>query len=172
MMEKIKCLKKGLTLVFIMTSLCAVLVGSSVWGGMGNSVSAKGEGTVITLRINDPNMTVNGKTEEIDPGRGTVPVVVNDRTLVPIRAIIEAIGGTVKWNERTQEVWLIYRSDIIRLVMDSTTAYLNDEAHMLDVAPTSINDRTMLPIRFIAEGFQFHVDWQEETQTVMITLAD
>lgn len=172
MMEKIKCLKKGLTLVLIMTSLCVVLNGSCVWDGMGNSVSAKGEETVITLRINDPNMTVNGKTEEIDPGRGTVPVVVNDRTLVPIRAIIEAIGGTVKWNERTQEVWLIYRSDIIRLVMDSTTAYLNDEAHTLDVAPTSINDRTMLPIRFIAEGFQFHVDWQEESQTVMITLAD
>jgi len=48
--------------------------------------------TEIILQIGNPMMTVNGKEQEIDPGRGTVPMIVNDRTLVPVRAIIEAMG--------------------------------------------------------------------------------
>ncbi|MFQ7291906.1 MAG: DUF362 domain-containing protein [Monoglobales bacterium] len=113
-------------------------------------------------------MTVNGTSREVDPGRGTTPVLVSDRTLMPVRAIIEAVGGTVGWDEASQTVTLTYQGDTIRLVIDSTEAYLNDTLSTLDVAPTTINDRTMLPIRFIAEGFQFTVEWAQDTQTVTI----
>lgn len=123
----------------------------------------------IILQINNPVMTVNGAEKEIDPGRGTSPVIVNDRTLVPVRAIVEEMGGTVTWDEAAQTAILTYGDDEIRLTLNSNTAYLNDEAQTLDVVPVSINDRTMLPIRFIAEGFHFNVEWAEETQTITIT---
>lgn len=125
--------------------------------------------TEVILQIDNPIMTVNGTEKEIDPGIGTSPVIIDDRTLLPIRAVIEEIGGTVDWNGDTREVTLTYNDNTIRLVIDSTTAYLNNAANTLDTAPTIIKDRTMLPIRFIAESFDFDVDWDGTTQTVTIT---
>ena len=127
------------------------------------------ENTSLILQVGNPMMIVNGTQQEIDPGRGTAPVVVNDRTLVPIRAIIEAMGGTVVWEESTQTATLTYQDNQIRLTIDNTTAYCNEQAYTLDVAPTTLNDRTMLPIRFIAERFQFAVDWNGEEQLITIT---
>lgn len=126
----------------------------------------------IILQINNPMMIANGTEKEIDPGRGTVPIITDDRTLVPVRAIVEEMGGTVAWDEATQTATLTYGDDEIRLTLNSSTAYLNDEAQTLDVVPVSINDRTMLPIRFIAEGFHFDVEWAGETQTITIIKED
>ena len=126
----------------------------------------------ISLQIDNPAMTVNETEKEIDPGRGTVPVVVNDRTLVPVRAIIEEMGGTVTWDEETQTAGLTYGDDEISLTIGSATAYFNNEAYTLDVAPATINDRTMLPIRFIAESFQFSVDWNGVEQRITITKTE
>ena len=123
---------------------------------------------LLTMQVGNPMMTVNGTESEIDPGRGTVPVVQNGRTLVPVRAIIEAMGGSVNWDEETQTALLELGGDIITLTLGSQTAFFNETAHTLDVTPVSINDRTMLPIRFIAESFRFDVEWDEETQTITI----
>jgi hypothetical protein len=114
-------------------------------------------------------MTINGVEKEIDSGNRTSPVVINNRTLLPVRTVIEGIGGSIDWNEEKQEVTLVYGQDTIRLTIGSDTAYLNNTVQMLDTAPTIINGRTMLPIRFISESFNFDVDWNGETQTVTIT---
>lgn len=57
----------------------------------------------------------------------------------------------------------------IVLTIDSTSAALNGTAHTLDTTPVIINDRTMMPIRFIAEGFGFDVEWEQTTQTVTLS---
>lgn len=123
----------------------------------------------ILLQIDNPQMLVNGVEKEIDFGRGTAPILQNNKTLLPVRAIVEEMGGTVLWDGASQEVTLSLGANEIRLVIDSTTAYLNDTAQTLDVAPTVLNDRTMLPIRFIAESFKFSVDWNETEQMITIT---
>ena len=130
------------------------------------------EDFTLTMQINNPIMTVNGADQEIDKGNGTTPVIVNERTLVPIRAIIEAMGGTVGWEAETKTATLNYGKDKIDLVIDSKTAYLNGNASELDTAPAIINERTMLPIRFIAENFKFDVKWDGDTQTITITKSD
>lgn len=122
----------------------------------------------IVLQIGNPVMAVNGVELNIDDN-GTVPITVNDRTLVPIRAIVEAMGGTVEWEQDAQEVVLELNEDEIRLVIGSKTAYLNGEPKNLDSAPVIVNDRTMLPIRFIAENFGFDVDWNGQNKTVTIS---
>lgn len=133
--------------------------------------AAEGEPAIeneIVFQIGDPDMIANGTKKAID-NEGTVPVIVNGRTLLPVRAIIEEIGGTVAWNGETREVTLDYGKDEIKLTIDSTEAYLNGNKTVLDTAPMIINDRTMLPIRLIAESFRFEVKWEEEEERVTIT---
>lgn len=158
-------MKKILSILMTLVFAMSIMTGCSA----AESTENTNNDFVLTMQIGNPVMTVNGAEAEIDPGRGTAPVVQNDRTLVPIRAIIEAMGGTVNWDEETQTVLLEYNSDVITLNIGNTAAYLNETMNTLDVAPATINDRTMLPIRFIAESFRFNVNWAEETQTVTIT---
>lgn len=167
-MEKISNGRKWLIFAVVIAAICLIFAVATLLGGGTETVTSADEETVLTLQIGNPQMTANGTAQEIDPGRGTTPLLISDRTLVPIRAIMEAVGGTVTWDEANQMVTLTYQNDIIRLVINSTEAYLNDTLTMLDVAPVTINDRTMMPIRFIAESFHFTVEWAEDTQTVTI----
>ncbi len=144
----------------------AAAVTASMFTG---TVQAKDADKVIRLTIGDPVMTVDGAKVNIDD-EGTVPVIVNERTLVPIRAIIEAAGGTVGWDGATQTVTLSYAGSDIELKIDSNTAQLNGMTDELDVAPEIINERTMLPIRYISESFGFHVDWDGDAETVTLTV--
>lgn len=134
----------------------------------GITACAANDDLTIKLQINNPIMTVNGEEKPID-GQGTAPAIINDRTLLPVRAVVEEIGGDVAWDDETQTVILACGKDIVVLEINNMTAYHNEESHTLDAAPTIINDRTMLPIRFIAESFNFNVAWDGETQTVTIT---
>ena len=142
--------------------ICFILLCSNVYANTTPGIDT------LKLQIGNPIMTFNGVETEIDPGRGTVPVVETGRTLVPIRAIIEALGGTVLWDGETNTVTLTHNSDVIKLVIGSKTASFNGTQSELDVAPTTINERTMLPIRYIAESFKFDVEWDGDTSTVTI----
>lgn len=150
-------LNKIIVLACIICFMCVNVVANSALGA-----------NTLILQIGNPIMTVDGENAEIDPGRDTVPVVENGRTLVPIRAIIEALGGIVGWDGEKQEVTLTYKDDVIKLVINSNEAYLNGEKTILDVSPKTINERTMLPIRYIAESFKFDVEWDGETSTVTV----
>ena len=150
-----------------MKKLLSIFITICMMFTMLTSIAAEND-LILSLQIGNPVMTVNGTEKPID-AEGTAPVIVNDRTLLPVRAVVEEMGGTVAWDGDTQTVTLNYGDDEIKLVIDNATAYLNNAAQPLDVAPTIINDRTMLPIRFIAESFKFAVSWDENTQTVTIT---
>jgi uncharacterized Fe-S center protein len=131
-------------------------------------VAAAADGTIIVLRIGEPSITVNGLVEPID-GNGTVPVIQDDRSLLPARAVVEAMGGRAEWDAAARAVTLTHNDVVIRMTVGSTTFYLNDVSRTMDAAPIIINDRTMLPIRFIAEGFGCDVSWDGATQTVTLT---
>ncbi len=129
-----------------------------------SACAASTDCVTIVLQIGNSQMRVNEKAQALD----CEPVIVNDRTLVPIRAVIEAMGGNVLWEQETKTATLNYGDDEIKLTIGDTTAYLNDEPNVLDTAPAIINDRTMLPIRFIAESFSFEVTWNNETREITI----
>ena len=124
--------------------------------------------TAIKLQIGNPVMTVDGREQSIDEN-GTAPIIKNGYTLLPIRAVVEAMGGTVEWESASQTVTLNHGGNIIRLTIDNITAFLNDSPVNLDVAPDIIDGKTMLPIRFIAESFGFDVDWNGTNQEITIT---
>ena len=130
--------------------------------------SAQSKDVVVSLQINNPIMKVNGVNTEIDKGEGTKPVIINGRTLVPVRAIIEAFDGTVQWDGARRTVTLNMENDTIELEIGDSIAYYNDKAYTLEAAPCIINERTMLPIRFIAENFNIAVAWNNDTKTVFL----
>ncbi|MDR1537502.1 MAG: DUF362 domain-containing protein [Clostridiales bacterium] len=124
--------------------------------------------TTIKLAIGKPTITVNGQQSPIDED-DTVPVIQEGRTLMPIRAVVEAMGGTVSWEQTNQTATLVCGGQTIQLAIGQTTAYLGNEAKALDVAPVIINGRTMLPILFVAESFGYAASWNGDAQEVTIT---
>lgn len=152
----------------LLLSVCTVFSAFAVTGCAAEDDAEQLNNVEIVLHIGDPIMTVNGEEKEIDPGMGTAPVIMNDRTLLPVRAIVEELGGRVEWDAVTSEVTLSYGDSVISLTIESTNAYLNGTLQTLDTAPVIINERTMFPIRFIAEGFDFDVVWDGDRQEVKI----
>lgn len=114
---------------------------------------------------NEIKVTLNGEEIEFDQP----PVSVDGRTLVPIRAVMEKMGGTVNWNSETSTTEIRFDGNRMQLVLDSKTAFYNGEAYKLDVPPQAINNRTLMPLRFVAEKFGFNVGWNGDTRTVVIT---
>lgn len=128
--------------------------------------------TSIVLQVNNPIMTVNGKDAEIDSGKRTTPIIQDNRTLMPIRAIVEAMGGKVQWDSNTRTTILSYNGNEIQLTVDSNIAKLNGNNTELDTVPVIINGRTLLPIRFISESFGFNTSWDSETKSITITKSE
>ncbi len=124
--------------------------------------------TVIELQINNKNMKVNGVQKEIDPGRDTVPMIYNDRTLIPIRAVFEAMGGSVGYDDKEQKITLKIAEKTLEMWVNKTSLKLNGSTKAMDVAPMVVNDRTMVPVRFVAENFGYEVQWKENEQKIII----
>jgi len=116
------------------------------------------------FRPNDIEIILNAESLKFDQP----PIIVNNRTFVPVRAVVEAMNGDVNWDGVTQCVTLSHNGDTIKLFINSTTAYLNGEPTILDVPPQAINGRTLLPIRFVAENFGYNVEWNEYSKTIDI----
>lgn len=126
------------------------------------------ETNIITLQIGSPYLSINGKRQSIDD-LGTKPIARNNRTLLPVRAVVEAMGGTVGWDAGSQIVPLARNGKSLYLQLGNMTAWDSQgKYYTLDVAPAAINNRTMLPIRFIVEYFDGTVGWDAGTQTVTI----
>lgn len=89
------------------------------------------------------------------------PVIRNDRTLVPIRAITEALGGQVAWNEAAKEVTLTVNGKEIKMTIGKAL-------EKYGVAPVIIGGRTFVPVRFVADELGAVTTWDDATKTVTI----
>lgn len=96
------------------------------------------------------------------------PVIQEGRTLVPVRAIFESLGMTVEWDGLTRTVTGRTGGKIIKLVIDNNIALVNGQEVALDVPATIINGSTLVPVRFVAENLGAEVDWDNNTQSVLI----
>ncbi len=132
------------------------------------AVSADTGAQTVVMSIDSNVMSVDGSERSIDES-GSVPVIINDRTYVPVRGLVEALGGSADWDSESRSAILKRNNEEIRLTIDSTTAYYNNNAVEIDTVPVIVNNRTMLPARFIAESFGYSVGWDSETKTITIT---
>ena len=96
----------------------------------------------------------------------------NSRTLVPLRAVAEAMGLQVGWDDARKEAGFFDGYQSIYFPIGSRTAYSGGGGQIaMDTAAVIVNSRTYAPIRYLAEFFGFKVDWDGETRTVLITGA-
>ena len=114
--------------------------------------------TVVQMQIGSRMLISDGVVSQKD----AAPVIRNNRTLVPIRFITEALGGEVKWNEAAKEVILVIDGKEIRMRIGETL-------EKYGVAPMIIDGRTYVPVRFVADELHAAVVWNEAAKTVTIT---
>ena len=98
------------------------------------------------------------------------PVIVDGRTLVPLRGILESLGYEIVWNDATRSA-TITKYDVpyaVEVAIDSNKILKGSETVEIDVPATIINNRTMVPIRAISEAFDMKVDWDNDSRSVLI----
>ena len=122
----------------------------------------------IILQLDNSVMSVGGVEREVDPGRGTTPVIMAGRTMVPIRAIVEAMDGSLGWEGDTQKITLDARGNTVEMWIGSTEINVNGSSQNMDVAPVIQNERTYVPLRFAAENLDANIDWLSSTREVVI----
>ncbi len=109
-------------------------------------------------------VTVNGirTVGDVDP------VIVNGRMLVPLRQVFEQMGAEVIWDDSTKTATCNLNGTSVKVTLNTSTAQINGESFTLDAAPAVINDRILVPVRFIAEGLGATVTWRENSKTAEI----
>lgn len=117
-------------------------------------------GKTIKLQIGSRIVNVDNEAVIYD----AAPVIRNDRTLVPIRIITEALGGKVDWSGATKEVTLSINDKEIKMTIGKML-------EKYGVAPVIIDGRTFVPVRFVADELGAEVAWDEATKTVTIKTA-
>lgn len=116
----------------------------------------------VVLKIGSPNASVGDEKVKIDAENdAVVPVIENDRTLVPLRFLSENFGAEVAWDGASQTVTLTKGSDVIKMVIGQNNYTVNGEEKTLDCPAAIRNDRTMVPIRAVLEAFGKNLSWND-----------
>jgi len=122
-------------------------------------------GTIV-LTMNSTEFSVNGTKTKIDE-QGSKPVQEKGYTMLPLRAVMEATGGTLTYDGDTQKITITRGGDTVALSLGSKTAVVNGANRTLGAAPYATNGRTMVHIRTL-ELFGMKVDWEEKTNNVTV----
>lgn len=135
-------------------------------GNKTSTLSLYDENTkLIKMKINDVNYSINGEGKKMD----AKPFIKNDRTLVPLRFIVEAIGGEVNWDNDNRLVTVNSKGKTIVLPIDSKTIKIDGKDVNIDQAAIIKGDRTFVPIRFIAENLDMVVNYINESRIIEIS---
>jgi len=112
----------------------------------------------ITVKVDDKIITFDVE-----------PYIENNRTMVPIRFISEALGAQVDWNDTYKLVTIILGDVKVEQKIGKTVAIVNNQEVKFDVPAVIKSGRTMVPVRFVSETLGANVEWEATTRTVIIT---
>ncbi len=116
----------------------------------------------VALFIHKPDAYLHGYLARIDNQNENVcPIIIDGRTLVPIRFIAESLEAGVSWNDETSTATISQGSNEIRLRVDSTSYYINEEKFSMEVAPRLLHDRVFIPLRVVAEALEKELIWDD-----------
>lgn len=138
----------------ILRSIVLVLIMSMVLSGVSFVVAAT-ESIKVTIDGNQVGMSVS-------------PVIIEGRTLIPLRAIFEHLDAAVDWDNNTRTATVILGDRIVKLQIGSKIANVNGMDVLLDTPAIVLDGSTMVPVRFIVESLGAKVDWNNGSRTVII----
>lgn len=122
------------------------------------------EYNLLDLYLDDPTYWLNGEMNTLDQP----PVVIEGRTLVPIRLVTEALGGTVHWTNNDDPIKISYKEHQIELLLNHSDAVVDGEEVSLDIPAQIVKNRTLVPIRFVSEQLGMDVVYDEATHCVSV----
>lgn len=133
--------------------------------------------STVIYQIDNPKMSVNGETRNID-NRGTNPVIIDGSTLVPLRSIVEGLGGEVEWDEKEKKIILSHGTEKSAIWLNQTKITVLESANKFRLewgvyyngaTPVIINDITMVPARLVASALGLQTWWFPHNKLVVIT---
>lgn len=142
-----------------------VLAAVFVWA---LAIPVYGQVTVV-MQIESTEMAVDNTIVELS--QGTEPKIVNGRALVPLRVVMEALGGIVIWDEEHMLVTIrdYFNENEIILKINSYDSVVNaNKGPDLDVAPMLVSGTTMVPISFVSKHLGLGLEWEDTTRTITI----
>jgi uncharacterized protein len=125
---------------------------------------------VIVLKIGSKTISINGKDSAMD----VTPTIIQGRTLLPIRYVVQALGGEVIFDTKTKKITIKLRDIIIEMWINNPKALINGKQVQIDpdnpnVIPMIVPPgRTMIPLRFVAENLGCKVEWNASEKTITI----
>ena len=112
------------------------------------------------------SLSVNGNYILMD----SQPFIEKDSVFVPIRFVGQALGvQEIVWDNENKRVVIKDKDKIIEMFINSNEALINGETYVLNAPPVAIDNRTMVPLRFVAENLDCEVVWNDQTYTVEIS---
>lgn len=122
----------------------------------------------IILQLSSPRAMKHGRMAYVDEQNHLVmPFSEQDRTLIPVRFVAESMGADVLWDAETEEVTVKLGERTVRMKIGSKKITVNGEEKELDVAAVVKNDRTLIPLRAVAENLGFEVHWHDSGMIVI-----
>ena len=146
--------------------------------GLLGATTVYGEQVQMDLFYNGKHHAYAAKEVKIEiDGKAMVPkdmpaVIIDGRTMLPMRQIAQELGCEVNWNEAAKQIYVMRGSDIIVFTVDSKTGYENGKEFTMDVPATIVNDRTMLPVRALADALHLNIKWDDPNRIVSIQSGD
>lgn len=146
--------------------------------GLLGATTVYGEQVKMDLFYNGKHHAYAAKEVKIEiDGKAMVPkdmpaVIIDGRTMLPMRQIAQELGCEVNWNEAAKQIYVMRGSDIIVFTVDSKTGYENGKEFTMDVPATIVNDRTMLPVRALADALHLNIKWNDPNRIVSIQSGD
>ncbi|MDD2483740.1 MAG: N-acetylmuramoyl-L-alanine amidase family protein [Eubacteriales bacterium] len=139
-------MSKWLSTIFIITTI--MLIGTSTAFAAGEDIKLMLDGTIIETDV--------------------PPLLESGRTLVPYRALLEAMGAEVSWDEQTKMAAASLGSYNVQVTIDSKTGFVNGAIKEMEVPPRTIDGRTVIPLRFVLENLNCSVSFDDISRTVLI----
>jgi len=97
------------------------------------------------------------------------PVIINGSTMIPIRAVVEAYGGTVAWDNSSKTVSLTLGENQVQVTIGSTTALVNGKKTTVTTPAQFLNSRTVVPLRFALESLGVTVEWLNDAKVIRLS---
>ncbi len=123
-----------------------------------------GKSGLVKVTVNYIKVLIDGEKLKFDQE----PIIKNGRTLVPLRAIFEALGAEVTWDAGSQTITALKDGKTITMRIDDKIMTIGEKKLELDVEPRILNGRTLVPIRAVAESLDAEVTWDSAAQSVII----
>ena len=111
------------------------------------------------------SITIDGNAVKTD----TDPIMRNGSVLVPMRAVFEEMGCSVEWDDSEKKVTVSKDGINVTVTIGANTMNVNGKEITLDIPAEIVNERTMIPVRAVSEALECNVDWNEDSNTVVIT---